>query len=101
MKDYSELKGLLVKRKNHRDGLKFKGCYVAEIDDCGLTILGYCLNHDTLSSTKLIKVFCLRNEIDFHLEMFSVVVEMILNGVIDITVEKIQSFTAQPNCAFE
>ena len=41
MKDYSELKGLPVKIKNHTDNLKFKDCHVAEIDDCGLIIVGH------------------------------------------------------------
>ena len=100
MKDYSKLKGLPVKRANHPNGLEYKDCYVAEIDDCGLTILGYCTNSLTYSQDEQVKVFCLRNEIDHHLEKFPVVVEMILNGIIDIDTNEIFG-SGEPPCAFE
>jgi hypothetical protein len=107
MKDYSELKGLKVKYINHFQGLKYKGCYVAEIDDCGLTILGYCMNHkDDPPPDVLVKVFCLKNYYMEHLNLFPVTVKMILTGVIDDRkINNPQKFrwsqNSQPICAFE
>jgi hypothetical protein len=102
--DYSELKGLEVKYIKHPQGLKFKDCYVHEIDDCGLTIKGYVLDDPKQSPNQEIKVFCLRNEIPEHLELFPVVVKMILigkfNKVFEIN-DQCPLVGGQPTCAFE
>lgn len=101
MKDYSDLKGKEVKIINHPQKLKFKDCYVTEIDDAGLTIVGHCKNYS--DPNKLLEIFCLDNSIDSHIKHFSRSVEMINNGVINLAAvgNKPNPFTGQLSCIFK
>jgi hypothetical protein len=112
MKDYSELKGLPMKMINHEEGANFEDCFVAEIDDCGLTILGYCTNSIIHERETQVKIYCLRNEFPEHLVEFPVAVKMILTGTLDWNelrkfrqsldiVHMTNPFGSQPTCAFE
>lgn len=111
MKDYSHLKGEKVE-VDCPYGHEYEDCFVAHIEDKGLTVMGIIKSikgkPNSPNIGRQVKVFCLRNEIPEHKKLFPFTVELIEKGQ-PIGVEDAKragvdiprSFGGEPICAFE